>query len=122
MKTNRILILFFSILGCVLCYLLQLHFGFTPVTASCITGLLGSFLSFKDPSLSQDLRSVVYVGSFAAMSSTAIFNTLSSSILVGLFSGISYLLLKKHFLGLGGKLGTCAFVGVALYLVIGGIL
>ena len=52
------------------------------------------------------------------MSSTEISPSIEFAIAAGSITGILYMLSKNLFLGLGGKLGTIAFIGVAvIYLI-----
>lgn len=97
--------------GAATAYILNIHVGLGPVVAAALVGLLGSFLPKKLPP-------AIYCGSFVGMSSSLVLGNIWVVGLAGLAAGILYLFAENVFKGVGGKLGTIAFVGVALTVLI----
>ncbi len=80
--------------------------GISAVIASAAIGLLGFLLVKK-------YQVAIYCGSFAGMVSTTLFS-IHEVVLLALVCGLVYLLTKPLFSGLGGKLGTVAFISSLL--------
>ena len=58
------------------------------------------------------LPPALYCGAFIGMSSSAVTPSIYFVIAAGMVAGLFYMFSKNLFLGVGGKLGTIAFVGV----------
>ncbi len=103
-------------IGAVICYLLNIHTDFGSVLSAGIVGTLASFiplLNKKSIYLSK-LPSAIYCGVFVGMSSVEVSPSIKFVVIAGIIAGIVYLLSKNLFVGLGGKLGTIAFVSVGV--------
>jgi hypothetical protein len=118
---NNFLIFLSCSAGSFLCFWLQNEFGFSAVLASASIGFAISFLNLKNKELSNDIKNAVYAGSFAGMSGESIFLLPHQTLVFGFLTAIFYLFLKNRFIGLGGKLGTVAFLGVSMFLILGGL-
>lgn len=118
---THLFLLFSCILGSLVCFLLQKHFEFSAVFSSALLGFSISFLKLKNEKLTQELKNVVYAGSFAGMSGAPLLVNEWKSALMGFFTWLIYFALSKHYLGIGGKLGTSAFLGVCLFLFTKGV-
>ena len=101
-------------IGAIICHVLFLYTDFGSVLSAGIVGTLASFLPYlnRKSSYLQKLPSAIYCGVFVGMSSTEITPSLGFVISAGVLAGIFLLLSKNLFVGVGGKLGTMAFLGV----------
>jgi len=104
-------LLFF--IGCYFTYALNRYFDIPIVLASAVVGLLGTFLP-----LDKKMQSVIYCGSFAGMCSSGILNSTYQILLLSLTGAFVFIALGRYFNGLGGKLGTVAFISVVLVYLI----
>lgn len=95
-----------SIGGAVATFLLHKQ-GFSVVVASCIVGLIGSFIGHIFNS--KDLAFVIFAGSFVGMTRNSL-STLPLMIIGGALTGIIYRYTHHIFTGIGGRLGTIAFI------------
>ena len=97
-------IVIFVFIGALSCFVLQSFFSLSSVLSSAIIGLLGSFISTKEERVSL----LIYIGSFIGMGADLnIYHLLFSSII----SSFLFIIFKNYFNGLGGKLGSLAFLG-----------
>lgn len=110
-------------LGCFLCFLLHTKIEMSAVMASCLVGLLGTFIPLSSFGNVKNLQNAIYAGSFAGMCSAGVLNHYSQIILLSLLGASFYLLTLDLFKGFGGKLGAIAFISVSLvYLLKGSLL
>ncbi|MDA3931187.1 MAG: hypothetical protein PF513_00465 [Tenericutes bacterium] len=93
-------------IGVILTYLIAHQLDLSAVIASSFIGLLG-FLLLKKYSVA------IYCGSFAGMVSSFMFDYLEVAS-IAIFCGLLFALLKPAFKGMGGKLGTTAFLSTIL--------
>ena len=107
---QTIILIIGSIGGAITTFSLQ-KYGFSSVVASCIAGLTGALLGnyLKLPHFSL----IVFTGSFIGMTSTSI-GTLPLMVAGGVLSGLMYSYSINMFKGLGGRLGTIAFISLAI--------
>ncbi|GHC48795.1 hypothetical protein [Ulvibacter litoralis] len=103
-------------IGAVVCYVLNVYGNLGSVLAAGITGTVASFLPLlrKESFYLKKLPNAMYCGAFVGMSSVAITPSIGFVVAAGILAGVFYMLSKNLFLGIGGKLGTIAFVGVVL--------
>lgn len=101
--------------GAVLTYYMSIDLKLGPVLATGISGLIGVYLPcvFRHEWL-RAIPAPFYCGAFVGMCSPFIATGYPYLLLAGAFSGVIYLLIIDHFNGVGGKLGSIAFAGVAL--------
>lgn len=89
--------------------------GMSPVVASCGVGLIGALIGYWMKN--EDLAMVIFAGSFVGMTTISI-ASLPIMLIAGLACGVLYVLAQPIFVGYGGKLGTIAFVSVAIVLAL----
>lgn len=115
--TKNYLLTLFVTLGAFLTYIINLKLDTGPVIASAFIGTLGSlipviFRNIKNR-IVKEIPPAIYCGTFVGMTSASIGATHWFIILSGFIAGILYVLSTNTFVGVGGKLGTIAFGGVA---------
>ncbi|WP_209438564.1 hypothetical protein [Pseudoalteromonas neustonica] len=107
-------------MGSIACYNLHTQFMVPVVIASCLTGLIGSFIPFPKSSGNHPYAAI-YAGSFAGMCSQGLISSYWELAIISLIGAILYVLTTKLFTGFGGRLGSIAFVSVALFVLAKGI-
>lgn len=115
----NILLITSAALGAVVTYVLQKNFGMSAVISSSIVGLVGGIIGLFIPN--KLFAPIVFCGTFVGMSSPSLFS-LSFVVIAGILSGVLYQVSTNIFVGFGGKLGSIAFLAVALVFYIKGIL
>ncbi|MDG5759586.1 hypothetical protein QA600_09565 [Natronococcus sp. A-GB1] len=88
-------------------FVLVVEGGLTPVVAASVTGLLAVVVR-------RPLAVPAYCGAFVGMTSPIVFPTYWQGLVAAALAVAVYLLAQPVFHGVGGKLGTTAFVGAAL--------
>ncbi|MFH2020153.1 MAG: hypothetical protein ABIJ34_02000 [archaeon] len=112
---------FMCTIGSVATYFLSGYLG--VALAASIIGLLGYYISKAVHD--KDTAPAVYAGAFVGMSSTLVLPNIFIAGVAGFFAGLLYYLSHDSYIGVGGKLGTIAFSGVALtvtFLILWGLL
>ena len=116
-----LLVIFYTIIGSILVGSLRFGFDIDPVIASSVVTLLSLILIkhiFRTSSSADTYSAAIFCGSFIGMSSENVISSgfvlLMASIISGLVLGIS----ERSFVGIGGKLGTAAFIGISTASVI----
>ena len=102
--------------GALSAFVLNQKLGLGPILAGSLVGFLASFIpniNKKSFYLSQ-LPSVLYCGAFVGMTSPAVSNDYTFIFLASLICAVFLMLSKNLLQGVGGKLGTLAFIGVVL--------
>lgn len=102
--------------GAVLTYWGSVSLGFGPVLSASAVGLLASFIPHiqqQSTYLSQ-LPVAIYCGAFVGMSSDAVATSFTFVVVASILTAVFLIVSKSMFNGIGGKLGTLAFGGVAL--------
>lgn len=94
---------------------LQVILGPPGFLASICVGLVGSFLPESRFFDSKKCVACIYAGSFAAMSAQSLIANFWDALIISLFLGVSFKLISPYFKGLGGKLGSIAFVAVLFF-------
>jgi uncharacterized protein (DUF983 family) len=117
---EKLLVALWVPLGAVMCYLLNLHYGFGSVISAGITGTLASFLPSinKESYYLKKLPVAIYCGVFVGMSSVEIIPSIFMVSAAGILAGLFFMLSKNLFVGMGGKLGSIAFAGVVIITLI----
>jgi hypothetical protein len=107
-------------IGAIACHLLNVNYELGSVLSAGIIGTLGSFAPKlnKQSDYYKELPTAIYCGVFVGMSSNTITPTLGFVIAAGIIAGLFFLLSKNLFIGIGGKLGTMAFLGVFIVYLI----
>lgn len=104
-------------LGCFSTFFIATNFDLSAVIVSAAVGLLSTFIP-----IDKKYHTVIYSGSFAGMCSQSILTSYNQIFILSFIGAILYLSLASHFKGLGGKLGTIAFLSVALTYLIGSLI
>lgn len=112
-------IAFFS--GCAGCFILHTQLAIPTIIASSAVGLIGSFIPLPKK-YGQHPHAAIYAGSFAGMCSEGLLTSYWELAGISLIGAILYAVSTKLFTGFGGKLGSIAFVSVALFILVKGIL
>jgi len=81
--------------------------GISPIVAASLVGVLAAVVVTR-------LAVPVYCGAFVGMTSPALFGSYWYAALAAVLAGLVFIVAEPVFHGLGGKLGTTAFVGVTL--------
>jgi hypothetical protein len=104
-------VIFCTVVGTLGTYSLNHRFKLGPVLASGLVGILGGlFFRFLYPELAGILTAAIYSSSFVGMSSEHRFPNISALVLAGLVVGVVFIMSIPYFGGVGGKIGTVAFV------------
>ncbi|MBW3015932.1 hypothetical protein KY330_05920 [Candidatus Woesearchaeota archaeon] len=106
-----------SVMGAVVTYYISVNLGYGPVIGAGVVGVLGALIC-KGIGCLSGLGAPVYMGAFVGMSSALVLPGFALVALAGLIAGILFVSTHDVYIGLGGKLGTMAFMGVCLALLI----
>lgn len=93
--------------GTILTFAGVVELGVSPIVAASVVGIIAAIV----------VRSVavpVYCGAFVGMTSPALFGSYWYATLAAVLAGLLFTVAHPVFHGLGGKLGTTAFIGVLL--------
>ncbi len=108
-ETDHWTVIPITALGSILTYGLQEKLGLNPLFAAGIIGVIGSLIE-KNSKFNFALP--LYCGVFVGMTNPSLQLPYFYIGLTGLFAGILYYFSKNFYVGIGGKLGTIAFVTV----------
>lgn len=97
-------------LGSIVTFIISVE-GLGPVFAAAVIGLLYCTTAGRIGKSWEELSPAVYCGAFVGMSFVPVFTQLWMVALAGLAAGLVYLISDCVFDGVGGKLGTIAFIG-----------
>ncbi len=97
--------------GTILTLALTIELGLSPVVAAGIVGIAAALVA---PTVAVP----AYCGAFVGMTSPELFTTYWHAVLAGGVASAVYLFVQPVFHGIGGKLGTTAFVGAAITVVL----
>ncbi|MDP3304589.1 MAG: hypothetical protein Q8S15_00745 [Erysipelotrichaceae bacterium] len=98
--------------------LAQRYFNSSVVLGSSVVGISGYILSLTLGTYSVLFAGTIFAASFAGMSQIKILKTPLYFAIAGLITAIIFLASSTYFLGLGGKMGTSAFIGVLATLIL----
>lgn len=103
-------------IGAVCSFFLNQELGLGPVLAAALTGTLASFLTYIkwNNQYFQHLPPAIYCGAFVGMSDSKIATDITFVLTAGFFTAVFLVVSKSVLKGIGGKLGTLAFLGVTL--------
>ncbi|UIR56932.1 hypothetical protein LZQ00_03735 [Sphingobacterium sp. SRCM116780] len=108
-------------IGAVSSYLLNHHLGLGAVFSASLVGLMGALIPYlnKKSTYLSHLPAAIYCGSFIGMSSTKVAHDIYFIIAASICTAVLLIISKSLLNGVGGKLGTLAFAGVAItYLIL----
>lgn len=113
---EHILVVSWIPVGAVSSFYLNHYLGLGPVISAAAIGTLGSFIPEinKESNYLKQLPAVMYCGAFIGMSSTRVAPDVFFILAASFFTAVLILVSKSLFSGVGGKLGTLAFTGVAI--------
>lgn len=114
-------IAFWVPVGAISSYYLNQKIGLGPVLGASIVGVLASFLPNIKPKSNYfaQLPTPIYCGAFIGMSSTNVATDFTFIMVASFFTAVLLIVSKSILKGVGGKLGTLAFMGVVItYLII----
>ena len=101
--------------GCYACYFLQVVLKQPPVFSAAAVGFAGSFLHFPKFYEKKGLHSALFAGSLAGMCSRQILTHPIDVVWISFFGAMIYVLALPHANGMGGRLGTIAFISSLLF-------
>jgi len=107
-------------IAAIITYILNNQFGLGGVFSAGIVGTIGSYLT-KLNSRSECLKQLagpIYCGAFIGMTSLEFKYVYFMIMTAGIITAILFFATKSLFVGVGGKLGTLAFVGVLLSMLL----
>lgn len=108
-------------IGAVGCYFLHNHFGLGSVFAASIVGLAGALIPYlnKKSNYLSHIPPAIYCGSFVGMSGPKVAGDIYFILAASICTAVLLIISKSLLNGIGGKLGTLAFAGVAItYLIL----
>ncbi len=88
--------------------------GMPSELAAALVGLLAGALPFLTTRISAGTAGALYVGAFAGMTSPVVLLGPQWLIVSGLLTGIWWSIARDAWAGIGGRMGTVAFAGVAM--------
>jgi hypothetical protein len=107
-------------IAAIITYILNKHFGLGGVFSAGIIGTIGSFAT-KLNTRSEYLKQIagpIYCGAFIGMTSLKFEYVYYMILTAGIFTALLFFATKSLFVGVGGKLGTLAFIGVLLSMLL----
>lgn len=104
----------------IITYYLNNHFGLGGVFSAGIVGTIGSYLTNIKPRSEylKQMAGPIYCGAFIGMTSLNFQYVYLMIIIAGVFTALLFFATKSLFVGVGGKLGTLAFIGVLLSMLL----
>lgn len=107
-------------ISAIITYLLNNKLGLGGVFSAGIVGTIGSFLTIINPKSNylKQLAAPIYCGAFIGMTSLNFEYVYLMIITAGMFTALLFFATKSLFVGVGGKLGTLAFIGVLLSMLL----
>ncbi|MBW3003342.1 hypothetical protein KY328_00660 [Candidatus Woesearchaeota archaeon] len=109
-----------SVVGAVATFYLNVNLGLGPVIAAGVVGVAAVYIC-KLSRCVKDLPPPAYMGAFVGMSAPFVLSNLWFVGLAGLIAGVVYAISHDVYTGMGGKLGTMAFIGVAIAVFVLGL-
>lgn len=103
-------------LGAICSFYLHNNLGLNSVLGASITGTVASFIPNlkKHSNYLQKIPAAVYCGAFVGMCSNSVANGFLFILVASFFTAVFLIISKSILHGIGGKLGTLAFLGVAI--------
>ncbi|MDQ7917761.1 hypothetical protein RBU60_09255 [Mesonia sp. MT50] len=116
LKLGAWYLVFAVMLGALATTYLYIGLGLSAVISSALVGVIGALVpkNFPSPHKGQSIRTAIYCGSFIGMGQAFLEHHYLFIAFAGLVSGIYFCISTNRLKGFGGKLGTLAFVGVAI--------
>lgn len=113
-------LVFWIPIAAIITYILNNQFALGGVFSAGIVGTLGSYLTKLNPRSEylKQLAGPIYCGAFIGMTSLEFKYVYFMIMTAGIITAILFFATKSLFVGVGGKLGTLAFVGVLLSMLL----
>ncbi|WP_413580909.1 hypothetical protein [Bdellovibrio sp. HCB288] len=106
------------LLGCMTCFYFQAKWGMSTVESAALTGLLGTFIPESHRIDRNHVHANIYMGAFVAMGSKITEQGFWEILLVSAIGSLIYFVMSQYFKGMGGRLGTIAFISSLLGLAL----
>ena len=103
-----------ALLGTLLVGLIGRRLGLSSVFAAAVVGVIAGLLPRVTSRVKNADTAPLYVGAFAGMTSPVVLMGPEWLILSGVITGCLWSVVREAWVGVGGKMGTVAFAGVAL--------
>lgn len=120
--TLGITIIMMVFLGSLITYYINYQFKTGTVIAAALVGTVSSFIPFilkrRNSEFVNEIPKALYCGAFVGMTSSSVSSGNTFILIASISAGILYAASTNSFLGIGGKLGTIAFGGVAAAFII----
>ncbi len=102
-------------LGAITTYLLSNKFHLSTTISSSLVGFLGVIIFEKINKEKYKLvPASLYCGSFIGMSAMVVVHNPLVILIAGILGGLIFVKSQNYFIGIGGKLGTMAFISVVI--------
>ena len=102
------------VIASIVTFLISREFGISNVIASALVGLFGALILPK-------FSGEIFCGSFVGMASHMLVGSIFYLLLAGIVAGIVFVIIgNRVFQGLGGKMGTSAFSGCVVMILLNG--
>jgi hypothetical protein len=90
------------------------YLGLSTVLSVACVGTLAAALVALHPALEVRHAISIYAGAFVGMTSGMASNNLLWIVIGGFFAGVAWSFVRNTWLGVGGKMGSCAYAGIAV--------
>ncbi len=117
---DKISVVIWAPIGALFCYLLHVNTSLGSVLSAGVIGTLASFIPHlnKQSIYLKQLPTAIYCGVFVGMSSQEITPSIGFILAAGILAGVFLSFSKNIYIGIGGKLGTMAFLGVLIVYIV----
>ncbi|MBU2996414.1 hypothetical protein KO500_08205 [Cellulophaga baltica] len=117
---EKLSVVIWAPIGALLCFFINVYTDLGFVIAAGIVGTLASLIPLinNQSIYLQKIPVAIYCGVFVGMSSQQITPSFSFVLMAGILAGAFLSFSKNIFIGIGGKLGTMAFLGVLIVYLI----
>ncbi len=107
-------------LSALITYYLNVEVGLGPVFSVGIVGFLGTFVHKLVPRSKHllHIEAPIYCGTFIGMSTITVSEIYYIIVMASIFSSLLFMSTQSLYVGVGGKLGTLAFIGVVLSMLV----
>lgn len=107
-------------ISAIVTYSINNYFHLGSVFSAGIIGTTGSYLYLfnKKSNFLKQVAAPIYCGAFIGMTSLNIKYVYEMILVASLFTSLLYFITKPLYVGVGGKLGTLAFIGVLLSMLL----
>jgi hypothetical protein len=111
-----------AVAGAVLTACAYDYLGLSTVLAVACVGTLAAVLVSLHPALEVRHAISIYAGAFVGMTSGMASNSLLWIVIGGFFAGVAWSVMRNVWVGVGGKMGSCAYAGIAVVTAVAALL